>query len=74
MIEQSQKTKVLNSDLNKKSSIKTKPGVNSKVNGKVNARLRYFTSQINNIPGPKDTGLNTMAEDLGKERRDNMVF
>lgn len=48
--------------------------MNSKLNGKVGARLRYFTSQISNIPGPQDSGKSTMPEDLGKERRDKMVF
>lgn len=62
------------SDKNQLSKIKGNPAVNSKLNGKVNARLRYFTSQISNIPGPKDSGNSTMAEDLGKERRDNLVF
>jgi hypothetical protein len=54
--------------------IKQDKEVNSKLNGKVQARLRYFTSQINNIPGPNDVGNSTMAEDMGKERRDNMVM
>ena len=48
--------------------------MNSKINGKVNARLRYFTSQISTIPGPKDVGNSQMADELGKERRDNLVF
>lgn len=36
--------------------------------------MRYFTSQITNIPGPGDVGNSTMAEDLGKDRRDGIVF
>lgn len=48
--------------------------MNSKLNGKIGARLRYFTSQISNIPGPSDVSKGTMPEDLGKERRDTMVF
>lgn len=73
-MEESKKNRVINSGSNQKSSIKTKAGVNSKLNGKVATRLRYFTSQIVNMPGPNDTGKSTMPEELGRERRDKMVF
>ena len=37
-------------------------------------RLRYFTSQIQNIPGPNEVGKSTMPDELGKERRDKIIF
>ncbi|CDW75416.1 UNKNOWN [Stylonychia lemnae] len=73
LVDKSKQNKVLQGDA-QKNTIKQKADVNSKINGKVNARLRYFTSQISNIPGPNDVGTSTMAEDLGKDRRDNMVM
>ena len=38
------------------------------------SRLRTFTSQISNLPGPKTALTNTLPEDMGKERRDKIIF
>ena len=46
----------------------------NKLYGKIYSKLRAFTSSINNLPGPKTTLKNNLAEDLGKERRDKLVF
>jgi hypothetical protein len=48
--------------------------ISKKLSDKINTRLRTFTSQISNLPGPKNHTLSTMAEDLGKERRDHLVM
>eukprot|EP00347_Sterkiella_histriomuscorum_P001439 403372033 len=74
IMEQSKQNRVIQGEKGTQNKIKQDKEVNSKINGKVNARLRYFTSQISNIPGPNDVGNSTMAEDLGKERRDGMVY
>lgn len=42
------------------------PNQKSKLENKVYTRLRTFTSQIANLPGPKTAIVSTLADDMGK--------
>ncbi len=51
-----------------KGSAKPKPAISPvKLNRKIEARLRYFTSQIGNLPGPKKTMVRNINGDIAAE-------
>ena len=62
----------VNKTINNSTSFAKEP--TNKLKGKIDARLRYFTSQITNIPGPKATPVRNLADEMQKEKRDTVIF